>query len=209
MQNAKKKLPFLTRGGALLSDHDIKLALDTGYLKIETRFPLNIQPSSVDVHLAKTIITFARRRMREAAIDLKKPLDHVVEYEVMDEVKGAVIHPGEFILGVTEEWLKMPSQLAMNVDGKSSLGRVGLVIHATAGFVDPGFHGHVTLEIANLTEQPLIIYPYMPIGQFRFTVLTSPADVLYGAAGLGSKYFNDYSQDAKPMASQYYKNFMK
>lgn len=209
MPKKSATLPFLERGGALLSDRDIRLALDAKYLEIQSRFPLNIQPSSVDVHLAPTIMTFSRRRIREAAIDLKKPLDHVVEYEVIDEVKGAVIHPGEFILGVTEEWLKMPDQMAMNVDGKSSLGRVGLVIHATAGFVDPGWRGHITLEITNLTEQPLILYPFMPIGQFRFTVLTSPAEMLYGNAKLGSKYANEYNENPKPVASQYYKNFMK
>lgn len=209
MTDKKLQLPFLEKGGALLSDGDLKLALKAGYLALKSRHKLNIQPSSIDVHLAPIVLTFARRRLGDTAIDVKKSIDHIADYEILDPVKGSVIFPGEFILGVTEEWIHMPDQLAMNVDGKSSLGRLGLVIHATAGFVDPGFRGHVTLEIANLTSQPLILYPHMPIGQFRFTVLTSPAELLYGAKGLGSKYFNDYSKDPKPIASQYWKNFQK
>ena len=109
---------------------------------------------------------------------------------------------------MTREYFEMPSQLSANVDGKSSLGRIGFIIHATAGFIDPGYKGHITLEITNLTEQPLIMYPNMPVGQIRFNVLSSPAKRLYGPK-IGSKYSNNYSQNPKPQASQYWKNFQK
>ncbi len=203
---SKSTLPFLQSTGAVLSDRDIKLSLKTGYLKLK---PVNkiIQPSSIDLHIAPTILGFSRRRVKEAAIDLKKTVDEYMEYEIMDPKKGCILHPREFILGVTDEWLQLPDQLLANVEGKSSLGRLGLVVHATAGFIDPGFSGHVTLEITNLTEQPLIIYPHMPIGQIRFSVLTSPAENLYGSVKLKSKYVNEFSKNPKPMPSQYWKNF--
>lgn len=202
------QLNFLKSGGTVLSDHDIKLAIKTGYLRLKSPAKLNVQPASIDVHLSPNIIVFARRRIAGGAIDLKKPVEDYLDYEVIDPKRGTVIHPHEFILGVTREWIELPSQLIANVDGKSSLGRLGLVVHATAGFVDPGFAGHVTLEITNLMEQPLILYPNMPIGQIRFTVLTSPADHNYGESSLGSKkYKSNYSDDPKPIASQYWRNF--
>lgn len=195
--------------GSVLSDQDIKKALKEGNLKIEAPHKLSIQPASMDIHLAKTILTFARRRFQGAVIDVKKPIDDYVDYEVLDPKNGTVIHPHEFILGVTTEYFELAPNLIANVDGKSSLGRLGLVIHATAGFIDPGYKGHVTLEITNLTEQPLIIYPNMPVGQIRFTYMASPAQVSYGDPSLGSKYVNNYSTDPKPIASQYWKNFVK
>ena len=205
---SSKILPFLQSGGTTLSDRDIKLAIKSGYIKWKSPHSLITQPASIDLHLAKTIMVFARRRVKNAAIDLKNPVDEFMEYEEIDLKNGTAIHPHEFILGVTEEWIKLPDQILANVEGKSSLGRVGLVIHATAGFIDEGFAGHVTLEITNLTEQPLIIYAGMPIGQIRFTVMTSPADVSYGDPKLGSKkYFNNYSKNPRPIPSQYWKNF--
>lgn len=203
----KQDLHFLKNNGSLLSDADMELAVKSGYLKIKTPYELKFQPASIDMHLAPTIMTLARRRIDGSMLDLKKPIDKYIDYEVMDPKKGAVLHPREFILGVTEEWIELPEQLLANVDGKSSLGRLGLVIHATAGFIDPGFAGHVTLEITNLTEQPMIIYPGMPIAQIRFSVLSSPVKTKYGHAKLGSKYVNTYSKNPKPMASQYWKNF--
>ncbi|KKQ66016.1 MAG: Deoxycytidine triphosphate deaminase [Candidatus Daviesbacteria bacterium GW2011_GWA2_38_24] len=199
---------FLKYPGAVLSDRDIKSAIKSGFIEVKAPHKLNVQPASLDVHLAKTIMTISRRRSKEAAIDLKKPVDEFIEYEEIDPKRGTILHPREFILGVTTEWFRLPPQVIANVDGKSSLGRLGLVIHATAGFVDPGFKGHITLEITNLTEQPLVIYPNMPVGQVRFSVLTSPAENEYGSAILGSKkYPNDYDLSPKPIASQYWKNF--
>lgn len=204
----KQILKFLDCGGSLLSDHDMKQAVEEGLLKIKSPYEIKYQPASIDMHLSKTIMTFTRRRIVNGAIDVKKPVDGYVEYEVIDPKKGAVIHPREFILGVTEEWVELPAQILANVDGKSSLGRLGLVIHATAGFIDPGFAGHITLEITNLTEQPIIVYPGMPIAQIRFSVMSSPAETLYGSTALGSKgYKNTYSKNPKPVASQYWKNF--
>lgn len=202
-------LQFLKFPGAVLSDNDIALAVESGYLKLKPFSEKNLQPSSVDLHLAATILTFSRRRVKDATIDLKKPVDDYMDYEIIDPVRGGVIHPREFILGVTTEWVQLPNQLLANVEGKSSLGRLGLVVHATAGFIDPGFSGHVTLEITNLTEQPLIIYPNMPVGQIRFTVLSSPAKNVYGSKKLKSKYINEYSKNPKPMPSQFWKNFRK
>lgn len=198
---------FLTPG-AVLSDRDIKEAVKEKLLEIKSPKKLNIQPASLDVHLAKTIMVFARRRIKQAAIDVKEPVDEFIEYETLDPKKGTTLHPREFILGVTEEWFGLSNKLIANVDGKSSLGRLGLVIHATAGFIDPGFRGHVTLEITNLTEQPMVIYPGMPVGQMRFSLLTSPSEHSYGDAALGSKkYRNEYSKNPKPVASQFWKNF--
>lgn len=196
--------------GAVLSDRDIKKALKQKVIDIKSPKKLNIQPASLDVHIAKTILVFARRRVKDAAIDLKEPIDDYVDYEVMDLKKGTVLHPREFILGVTEEWFGLSNKVIANVDGKSSLGRLGLVIHATAGFIDPGFRGHITLEITNLTEQPMVIYPGMPVGQVRFTLLSSPAEHSYGESALGSKkYPNEFSKNPKPIASQFWKNFKK
>lgn len=206
----QNNLAFLKYPGAVLSDKDIKLAITQKLLQIKSPEKLNIQPASVDVHLAKTILTFSRRRSKEAAIDVKKPIDGFTGYETLDNSKGSVLHPHEFILGATIEWFSLSNKLIANVDGKSSLGRLGLVIHATAGFIDPGFQGHITLEITNLTDQPMIIYPNMPIGQVRFTILSSPSAHSYGEASLGSKkYKNPFSKNPKPIPSQYWKNFEK
>lgn len=194
----------------VLSDRDIKKAIKEKKLEIKSPYDLKFQPSSLDVHLSKNILTFLRRRVENAVIDVKKPVEDYMEYEVIDEDKGTVIHPHEFILGVTTEWFALSGNLLANVEGKSSLGRLGLVIHATAGFIDPGFSGHITLEITNLTDMPMVLYANMPIGQIRFSQLSSPAEHLYGERILGSKeYKNTYSRNPRPIASQYWKNLQK
>jgi dCTP deaminase len=194
----------------VLSDNDIKKALKDKLLFMKSPLPFAYQPSSLDVHLGKNILTFARRRVKNAVIDLRKPVDDYMDYEVIDSEKGTVIHPHEFILGVTTEWFQLSDRLLANVEGKSSLGRLGLVIHATAGFIDPGFSGHITLEITNLTDMPMVLYPEMPIGQIRFSQLSSPAAHMYGEKSLGSKeYKNLYSKNPKPIASQYWKNLAR
>ena len=193
----------------VLSDKDIKKALKEKVLTVKSPSELLFQPSSIDLHLSKNIMTFARRRAKEFVIDTKKPVDSYVELEEMDRVRGTVIHPREFFLGVTTEWFSLSNQVLANVEGKSSLGRLGLVIHATAGFIDPGFEGHVTLEITNLTELPIVLYPDMPIAQIRFSMLSSPSEHMYGEKKLGSKaYKNTYSKNPKPIASQYWKNLI-
>ena len=194
----------------VLSDRDIKKAIAEKQLIIKSTQKLRLQPSSFDIHLSKNILIFIRRRVKNAVIDLKKPVEEYMEEEVIDEHKGTVLYPHEFILGVTKEWIQLPNTLLANVEGKSSLGRLGLVIHATAGFVDPGFAGHITLEITNLTDLPMVIYPDMPIGQIRFSPLSSPSERMYGEVSLGSKsYKNTYSKSPKPIASQYWKNLAK
>lgn len=198
---------FVILSYMVLSDRDIKKALEEDILKIKSPQKLLFQPSSIDLHLSRYIMTFARRRAKDFVIDTKKPVDSYTELEEIDKIRGAVIHPREFFLGVTTEWFSLSNQLLANVEGKSSLGRLGLVIHATAGFIDPGFEGHVTLEITNLTELPIILYPDMPIAQIRFSRLSSPSLHLYGEKKLGSKgYKNSYSKNPKPIASQYWKN---
>ncbi len=191
----------------VLSDRDLKKALRENVLSIKSHTHIIYQPSSIDLHISKNILTFARRRVKDFVIDVKKPVESYMEYEVMDPVKGTVIYPREFILGVTTEWFKLSNQILGNVEGKSSLGRLGLIIHATAGFIDPGFEGHITLEITNLTDLPMVIYPDMPIAQIRFSMLSSPAEHVYGDKKLGSKeYKNSFSKNPKPIASQYWKN---
>lgn len=194
----------------VLSDRDIKKAIADKQLIIKPSQSLRLQPSSMDVHLSKNILTFVRRRVKNAVIDLKKPVEEYMEEEIIDEEKGTVIYPHEFILGVTTEWFQLPNTLLANVEGKSSLGRLGLVIHATAGFIDPGFAGHITLEITNLTDLPMVLYPDMPIGQIRFSPLSSPSEHTYGEKSLKSKgYKNEFSKNPKPIASQYWKNLAK
>lgn len=203
-------LKFLQSRGAVLSDGDIKKAVKAGLLNIKTPFKLELQPSSMDLHLAPTIMTFTRRTVKGAVIDLKKPVDEYVQYEEIDPKHGTIIHPHEFVLGATSEWFHLTGKLLANIEGKSSLGRLGLVIHATAGFIDPGWTGHVTLEITNLTDIPMIIYALMPIGQIRFSVLTSESERLYGDPALRTKaYKNPYQKNPKPIPSQYWKNLVK
>jgi dCTP deaminase len=204
----KEELDFLNSHGSVLSRLDIKRAIDSEYLGIKAPCPLDIQPASLELHLARTVAFISRSRVRDSAIDLKMPVEDMMDYEIIDPVKGLTIHPREFWLGVTREWFHFPAQLIGNLDGKSSLGRLGFVVHATAGFFDPGFTGHGTLEITNLTERPITVYPNIPVGQMRFTVLSSPTDVLYGDAQMGSKQYNNpYTEDPRPKASEYYKNF--
>lgn len=198
----------LNFSGAVLSDRDMKAAIAEGLLRIDSPTELRIQPASLDVHLARGIAFFSRSRIRDAKIDLRRPVEDFMSYEDMDPNTGYNLHPREFILGVTRECFGMPPELCGSLDGKSSLARLGLLIHATGGFVDPGFKGHITLEMTNITERPITIYPYMPVGQMRFSVLSSPAEVVYGSPSLNSKqYRNPFSDDPKPKPSEYYKNF--
>lgn len=201
-----KKLHFLKYPGAILSDQDILLAVENGLLEVKPFDSKSLQPASLDCHLAKTVAFIDRGKLQDGVIDLKKPVDELMKYEEIDLLKGLIIYPREFLLGASVEWFKFPAQIIGNLDGKSSLGRLGFVVHSTAGFFDPGFAGHATLEITNLTERPLKIYPHIPIGQMRFSVLTSKAKKVYGKA-LGSKYFNPFSKNPRPVPSQFWKNF--
>ncbi len=187
----------------ILSDKDIERALQEGNIKIEPMFPNSMQPASVDVHLGADFLVF--KNTNNICIDPKEPIDDMMEVTTIDENRQFILHPGEFALGMTYETVTVPNNMVVQLNGKSSLGRIGLVVHATAGYVDPGNSLKITLEFHNLANLPLKLYYKMPIAQVAFVKLSSDADVPYGQDKLGSKYFGA----TKPQASQYYKNFLK
>jgi dCTP deaminase len=170
----------------VLSDRDIRAALREGRLVIRPLEEECIQPSSVDVRLGRYILVF--RNTRRPYIDVRQPVDDLTEMEEVGEDTPFILHPGEFVLGSTLEYLEIPPDLVARLEGKSSLGRLGLLIHSTAGYVDPGWKGHLTLELSNVSRLPITLYYGMRIGQVSFLRLTSPAERLYGSPGLGSKY---------------------
>jgi len=187
----------------ILSDKDIKKALEDGKIKIDPLFPESIQPASVDVHLGADFLVF--KNTNNVCIDPKEPIDNMMEPLTIDEDRQFILHPGEFALGMTYETVGVPNDMVVQLNGKSSLGRIGLIVHATAGYVDPGNTLKITLELHNLANLPIKLYYKMPIAQVAFVKLSSPAEVVYGKDGLNSKYFGS----VKPIASQYYKNFLK
>jgi dCTP deaminase len=171
---------------SVLSDGTIRRLVDEGRIRIEPWDPGMVQPASVDLRLGNSFQVFHNHRV--AAIDLDAlPKDLTEQVEVADG-DPFVIHPGEFVLGRTLEWVKLPEDLVARIEGKSSLGRLGLIVHATAGFVDPGFEGTLTLEITNLTRVPIKLYADRPIAQLSFMTLDRPAERPYGHPDLGSHY---------------------
>ncbi len=168
---------------SVLSDGTIRRLVDEGRIVIEPWDPELVQPASVDLRLGSSFRVFHNHRT--TAIDLREPPTNLTE-----EIKAEmfVIHPGEFVLGVTEEYVELPDDVVARIEGKSSLGRLGLIVHATAGFVDPGFKGTLTLEITNLTRVPIKLYPGLLIAQLSFMSLDAPAERPYGSAELGSHY---------------------
>jgi dCTP deaminase len=185
----------------ILSDRDIKDAIETGAVGIEPFDPADVQPSSVDLHVDRFFRTF--HNARHPYIDVRKPMEDLTELVEVDESEPFILHPGEFVLGSTREYVRLPDDLVARLEGKSSLGRLGLLIHSTAGYVDPGFEGHLTLELSNVANLPITIYPSMRIGQISFFRLSSPADRPYGSSGVGSKYQGQRG----PTPSRYYENF--
>src|SRR5215210_2491885 len=145
-----------------------------------------VQPASVDLKLGTSFRVFHNHRL--PAIDLAQPPSGVTEHVQIEDSANFVIHPGEFVLGRTEERVELPNDLVARIEGKSSLGRLGLIVHATAGFVDPGFSGTLTLEITNLTRVPIKLWAGKPIAQLSFMTLDRPADRPYGHPELGSHY---------------------
>lgn len=185
----------------VLSDRDIKEEIANGRIMIQPFESACVQPSSVDLHLDRKFRVF--RNTRYPYIDVRKRMDDLTEtVEVQDEVPF-ILHPGEFVLGSTLENVRLPDDLVARLEGKSSLGRLGLLIHSTAGYVDPGWEGHLTLELSNVANLPITLFHGMKIGQISFFKLSSPADRPYGSAELGSKY---QGQEG-PMASHFYKDF--
>jgi dCTP deaminase len=145
-----------------------------------------VQPASVDLRLGPSFRVF--HNFRVESIDLAEPPTNLTEHVQVGPDESFVIHPGEFVLGRTEEWVELPDDLVARIEGKSSLGRLGLIVHATAGFVDPGFKGTLTLEITNLTRVPIVLWPGKPIAQLSFMTLDRPAEKPYGHPDLGSHY---------------------
>jgi dCTP deaminase len=187
----------------LLSDRDILAEIEAKRIVLEPYDEGLVQPSSIDFRLDRYFRVFENHRYPhiDPAVD-QSDLTRQVE-PVGDE--PFILHPGEFVLGSTYEVVTLPDDLAARVEGKSSLGRLGLLTHATAGFVDPGFSGHVTLELANVATLPIKLYPGMKIGQLCFFRLSSPAEHPYGSAKYGSRYQGQRG----PTPSKSYANFQR
>jgi dCTP deaminase len=160
-----------------------------------------IQPSSIDVKVSNLFRVF--RNHTAGIIDVKQDLEDLTEMVVVDPDGVFMLHPGEFVLGSTLERITVPDDLVARIEGKSSLGRLGLLIHSTAGFIDAGFDGHITLELSNVASLPITIYPGMKIGQISFVQMTTPADNPYGKGARGSKYQGQRG----PTPSRYFENF--
>ncbi|QAY72702.1 dCTP deaminase [Agromyces protaetiae] len=185
----------------LLSDRDIRAELELGRIALEPSDPSMLQPSSVDVRLDRYFRLFDNHKYPfiDPAED-QPELTHLIEV-APDE--AFVLHPGEFVLASTFEAVTLPDDVAARLEGKSSLGRLGLLTHSTAGFIDPGFTGHVTLELSNVATLPIKLWPGMKIGQMCFFRLSSPAEKPYGSAG----YSNRYQGQRGPTASRSFQNF--
>ena len=185
----------------VLSDRTIRRLLDEGRIGIDPYAEELLQPSSVDVRVDKLFRVF--RNSRYPFIDVKQEMEELTELVEIDPQEAFILHPGEFVLGSTLERITLPDDLVARLEGKSSLGRLGLLIHSTAGFIDPGWDGHVTLELSNVANLPITIYYGMKIGQLSFVQLSEPAEHPYGTGSLGSKY----QGQAGPTPSRYWKNF--
>lgn len=185
----------------LLSDRDIRSELDSGRVGLDPLDLSMVQPSSVDVRLDRFFRLFDNHKYQNIDPSLDQPdLTRLVEVEP-DE--SFVLHPGEFVLGATFEAVTLPDDVAARLEGKSSLGRLGLLTHSTAGFIDPGFSGHVTLELSNVATLPITLWPGMKIGQLCFFRLSSPAEHPYGSDASGSRYQGQRG----PTASRSFQNF--
>ena len=172
---------------SVLSDATIRELIESGRIVIDPFDPSMIQPASVDIRLGNSFRVFHNHRIQ--SIDLGNPPRDLTEHVEIDDDDGTfVIHPGEFVLGRTQEWVEIPDDVVCRIEGKSSIGRLGLVVHATAGFVDPGFKGTLTLEIANFNSVPIVLRPGLFICQLSFMALDRAAERPYGHPELGSHY---------------------
>jgi dCTP deaminase len=186
----------------ILSDHSIREALAGGRIEIDPLDESCIQPSSVDLHLDRYFRVFLNHTSR--VIDVKEDQENLTELIKVDEDEEPfILHPGEFVLGSTAERVKLATDLVARLEGKSSLGRLGLLIHSTAGFVDAGWDGHLTLELSNVANLPITLYPGMKIGQISFLLMTTAAENPYGSKSAGSKYQGQRG----PTPSRYFENF--
>ena len=185
----------------ILSDRSLRQALAEGRIVIEPLDERSIQPSSIDLRVDGLFRVF--RNHTAGVIDVKQDLEDLTELVQIPEEGVFMLHPGEFVLGSTAERIAVPDDLVARIEGKSSLGRLGLLIHSTAGFIDAGFDGHITLELSNVANLPITIYPGMKIGQVSFLQMTTPADLPYGKGAQGSKYQGQRG----PTPSRYFENF--
>lgn len=185
----------------ILSDHTIKEQLRSGRIVIDPIDDNAIQPSSVDLRIDRHFRVFRNHTL--ALIDVKQDLADLTELVEITDEDPFILHPGEFVLGSTLERVGLPTDLVGRLEGKSSLGRLGLLIHSTAGFVDAGWDGQLTLELSNVATLPITLYAGMKIGQISFQQMTSPADNPYGSRSIGSKY----QHQVGPRPSRYWENF--
>ena len=185
----------------LLSDRDIKSQVESGRVKLDPYSPELIQPASIDVRLDRFFRVFENHRYPHIDPSVEQPdLTRLIEAA---SDAPFILHPGEFVLGSTYELVSLPDDIAGRLEGKSSLGRLGLLTHSTAGWIDPGFSGHVTLELANVATLPIKLYPGMKIGQFCFFRLSSPSEHPYGSEKYGSRYQGQRG----PTPSRSFQNF--
>jgi dCTP deaminase len=187
----------------VLSDRSIRSEIAAGRIVVEPLDADLIQPSSIDVRVDRRFRVF--HNARYAYIDVRRPMEDLTELVVVEGDEPFILHPGEFVLGQTLERVTLPDDLVARLEGKSSLGRLGLLIHSTAGFVDSGFSGNLTLELSNVANLPITIYHGMPIGQISFMRMDGPVERPYGSDETGSKY----QGQAEPTPSRFYLNFEK
>jgi len=185
----------------ILSDVDIRKEIESGRIVIDPFDPAAIQPSSIDLHVDDRFRVFANSRY--PYIDVKKEMPGLTEVVEVADPDPFILHPGEFVLGSTLERVAIPDDMVARLEGKSSLGRLGLLIHSTAGYVDPGWDGFLTLELSNVANLPITIYPGMKIGQISFFRLSTPAERPYGSTETRSKYQGQRG----PTASRFFEEF--
>ena len=185
----------------VLSDRDIRAEIEAGRIVIDPYTPEAVQPSSVDLHLDRRFRVF--RNSRYPYIDVREEQPELTELVEISGDEPFILHPGEFVLGSTLERVGLPDDLVARLEGKSSLGRLGLLIHSTAGYVDPGWEGNLTLELSNVANLPITLYDGMKIGQISFQRLTSPVEIAYGDERIGSRYRGQRD----PTASLYHRDF--
>jgi dCTP deaminase len=185
----------------IFSDRTIKEAIAGGKIVIDPYEPSYVQPSSVDLRVANGFRVFVNHKYSE--IDPRSPQSDLTQLIEVDDEDPFMLHPGEFVLGSTLERVVLGDDVVARLEGKSSLGRLGLLIHSTAGFIDPGFEGHITLELSNVATLPIAIYPGMKIGQISFYQMTTAAEYPYGSPELGSKY----QGQTGPTASRSHRDF--
>jgi dCTP deaminase len=185
----------------VLSDRTIREEIDAGRIALDPFDPSMIQPSSIDVRVDRKFRVF--HNARYPFIDVRQPQDDLTELVEIEGEEPFILHPGEFVLGQTLERVRLPDDIVARLEGKSSIGRLGLLIHSTAGFIDCGFEGNLTLELSNVANLPITIYHGMPIGQISFMRMDGPVEHPYGSGEARSKY---QGQD-EPTPSRYHLNF--